>query len=865
MNAGNWTLFNVTSGNTYEWTYCEAYGGTSTAWDAEITLINNSTNANLCFSANGCGTNGNAPYISWTATYTGVVKLLTSQANCTSNTGAPYTTLVWRQANGVQNTAVLGVDVSHYDGTVNWTQVKAVPKVFAWCKATEGLSNTDATFTTNMTNGISAGVIMGGYHFAHPETNSASSEASYFVGVAGSYIHSCALPPVLDLEDPSGGTPLTSAMTSSALTAWVQAWMSAVQTQTGITPVLYTNGSIATYLGSSVKSTYKLWIADPDGSSTAPPANIGGWPAWTFKQYSFTGTVAGISSQVDLNVFNGNMTAFNTFIGCGASVPPVANFTASVTTVCEGQAVTLTDNSTNTPASWSWTTTGGSPAASTSQNPSVTYSTAGTYTVTLVSTNTAGASSPVSQTITVNAVPSVPTINITGSTLTSSSSTGNQWFFNGVAISGATNQTYTAASSGTYTVVVTNSSGCTNTSAPAAYTNNSPPVASFTASSANCAGQTITLTDNSTNTPTSWSWTMTGGSPASSTSQNPSVTYNTAGTYTVTLVASNTAGPSTSVSQTIIINATPAVPTLTLSGSTFTSSAASGNQWYFNGNAISGATVQTYTAVSSGSYGVVVTNSFGCSSTSLDSNFTNNNAPTANFTASAAECTGQSITLTDSSTNTPTSWNWTMPNGTPAVSSLQNPSVTYSTPGTYTVTLAATNSSGTSLPVSQTITVNAGPPIPTVTLTGITLASSSFIGNQWYFNGAIINGAVNQSCTATADGLYTVVVTNSYGCSSTSAGLNYVTGINSIEDKTALTIFPNPSNGVVNINFTGRSENINLEVINNIGQLVHTEKINGCPNGCNNSIEMSSFKKGIYLFRITGDGNIHTKKVLLIE
>src|ERR1051326_8442269 len=82
MNADNYTLFNVTSGNTYEWSYCESCGGVSTAWDAQLTLSDNSNGNNLCFSDNYCGTNGNAPYISWIASFTGVVKLLTSQANC---------------------------------------------------------------------------------------------------------------------------------------------------------------------------------------------------------------------------------------------------------------------------------------------------------------------------------------------------------------------------------------------------------------------------------------------------------------------------------------------------------------------------------------------------------------------------------------------------------------------------------------------------------------------------------------------------------------------------------------------------------------------------------------------------------------
>ncbi len=317
MNADNFTLFNVTAGDVYEWSYCEANGGVSTGWDAQLTLSNYSTSANLCFSDNTCGTSGNAPYISWTATFTGVVQLLTSQSNCLNNTGSPYNTLVWRDASGTVSTTILGIDVSHYDGAITWSMVKADPKVFSWCKATEGTNYTDPTFVTNMTNGAGAGVVMGEYHFGHPITNNATTEANYFVSVAGSYIKACNLPPVLDLEDPSGGPSLTSSLTSSQLTAWVQQWMSAVQTATGIAPILYTNGSIATYLNSSL-NTYGLWIANPNGS-TGPPTNIGVWTTWAFKQYSFTGTVSGISSQVDLNVFNGNMTAFNNLIGCSTS------------------------------------------------------------------------------------------------------------------------------------------------------------------------------------------------------------------------------------------------------------------------------------------------------------------------------------------------------------------------------------------------------------------------------------------------------------------------------------------------------------------------------------------------------------------
>lgn len=70
--------------------------------------------------------------------------------------------------------------------------------------------------------------------------------------------------------------------------------------------------------------------------------------------------------------------------------PPAAQFTASATTVFEGDSVQFTDQSTNTPDSWSWTFSGGTPTASTDQDPIVTYNTAGTYTVSLTASNSAG-------------------------------------------------------------------------------------------------------------------------------------------------------------------------------------------------------------------------------------------------------------------------------------------------------------------------------------------------------------------------------------------------------------------------------------------------------------------------------------------
>ncbi|HEX7415213.1 MAG TPA: GH25 family lysozyme [Bacteroidia bacterium] len=319
MNAGNWTLFNVTSGDIYEWTYCSDFGG-SQAWDPELTLFNNAGGATLCY-ANNCGrTNcSTAPYIRWTATFTGTVRLLTTVSGCLTNTGSPYSTLVWRDASGTVSTQVLGIDISHYQYPINWTQVAGAGVIFAWAKATEGTTYTDADYITNTTSGEAAGIYMGAYHFArpdtHPTTAGAVSEANQFLSVAQPYIVACQLLPALDYE-----TDVSASMTGAQQTAWIESWMNTVHTATGIMPILYTDGSIANQLTSPLASFCHLWIATDNGSPTTAPSayDQAVWnPNWSFNQYSWTLPVSGITSGgVDGDVFNGNITQLRNLMGC---------------------------------------------------------------------------------------------------------------------------------------------------------------------------------------------------------------------------------------------------------------------------------------------------------------------------------------------------------------------------------------------------------------------------------------------------------------------------------------------------------------------------------------------------------------------
>ncbi len=243
--------------------------------------------------------------------------------------------------------------------------------------------------------------------------------------------------------------------------------------------------------------------------------------------------------------------------------PPVAEFSGTPTTLCEGNTVSFTDLSTNTPTGWLWSFPGGTPNSSTSQNPTITYNTAGTYDVTLTASNASGndIETKVGY-ITVTAVPGTAGA-ITGSTSECENATGIPYSISAVA--GSTNYTWGVpagaivvtgqgttnitvnfgTTSGNVSVTPSNSCGNGGSSVKAVTINvcGAAPVAEFSGTPTTlCEGNTVSFTDLSTNTPTGWLWSFPGGTPNSSTAQNPLITYNTAGTYAVTLTASNAFG-----------------------------------------------------------------------------------------------------------------------------------------------------------------------------------------------------------------------------------------------------------------------------------------------------------------------------------
>jgi GH25 family lysozyme M1 (1,4-beta-N-acetylmuramidase) len=194
-----------------------------------------------------------------------------------------------------------GVDVSHYQGTINWSSVKAAGISFAYIKATEGTTYTDPQFSANYLHAYNAKVIRGAYHFAQPGLSSGSAQATYFAGHGGAWsADNLTLPGMLDLEGGCAGLSTTS------MRSWILAFYDTYKSKTTRDVVIYTSPSwwntcTGGWSGMSTKSP--LYVAN--WTTAANPTIPNGFPYATIWQYTDAGSVSGISGRVDRDRFNG--------------------------------------------------------------------------------------------------------------------------------------------------------------------------------------------------------------------------------------------------------------------------------------------------------------------------------------------------------------------------------------------------------------------------------------------------------------------------------------------------------------------------------------------------------------------------------
>lgn len=630
-----------------------------------------------------------------------------------------------------------------------------------------------------------------------------------------------------------------------------------------------------------------------------------------------------VTSPINMALNNRQLT-FASGIVLNISQDPdalVADFVASATRITEGETITFTNLSQNANA-YLWTFTGGNPITSTDENPSVTYAEAGMYSVTLKAaastmellTNAATetkenyiiVTAPSGSDIDVDFEADQTTVQV-GTTVhftshCSSNASAFSWTFDGGDPSTSTNAnpSVTYNTPGVYDVSLRAGSSnimiyvngvtetkrgyITVTEGPVEPPQPDEVVADFVVPSTLPAGQPITMQNRSQNA-TTYFWSFEGATPATSTEENPTITYTHTGTFAITLFVTNGTNNDT---KTVYVNVmdlanadfTASATTINAGESvTFTNTSVNATTyfWTFAGGDPQNSTDvnPTVTYNTPGSYSVTL---FAASENSNDTEtktayITVLPVTSADFVASATEVfVGESVTFTNLSENA-TSFFWSFEGGNPETSTEVNPVVTYNTPGFYNVSLFATNGHGSDLETKteyiyvkaiatadftvDATTVLVGEP---VVFTNLSQNATSY---YWSFPGAepSTSQAENPEVVYQNAGVYSVTLFATNGSSSdmeTKEG--YITVVetvsidNNLENEAS--IYPNPASSVMNVRAEGMQH---ICIFDITGKVVLEKEVSSDYE----TVDVSMLKASAYAVRITTNSGTIVKNIVI--
>lgn len=191
-----------------------------------------------------------------------------------------------------QNTQYRGIDVSAWQGEINFNRVKDAGIEAVYIRAGEGANITDRYFERNYENAKAAGLKYGFYHYVTARTVSeAEEQADFFAALIRSKPYD--MKAAMDFENLSG-------LTADEAVAIAKAYLERLEQRSGHTPAVYSDAYDARTVWRSNLTKYPLWVAD---YGVREPGSIGGWSSWSGFQYSDKGAVSGISGHVDLDYF----------------------------------------------------------------------------------------------------------------------------------------------------------------------------------------------------------------------------------------------------------------------------------------------------------------------------------------------------------------------------------------------------------------------------------------------------------------------------------------------------------------------------------------------------------------------------------
>ena len=190
--------------------------------------------------------------------------------------------------------SVHGIDVSAYQGTINWPEVARNRVRFAFIKASEGATLRDPRFARNWRNARAAGVLCGAYHYFLPNRDG-QLQADLFARTVP--LAPGDLPPVLDVE-------AANFHDVAVLRREVARWLRLIEAHYGVRPILYSNHSFYQRYLAGHFDDYPLWLAHYEVERPTLPRD-----KWIIWQHSDEAYVPGIRGVVDFNVFQGNFEA----------------------------------------------------------------------------------------------------------------------------------------------------------------------------------------------------------------------------------------------------------------------------------------------------------------------------------------------------------------------------------------------------------------------------------------------------------------------------------------------------------------------------------------------------------------------------
>lgn len=587
-------------------------------------------------------------------------------------------------------------------------------------------------------------------------------------------------------------------------------------------------------LNGGASSGSKVFIFD----WTAPAAGTG-----TITFY-FTGAACDADgSEAGDYIYSGSQAI--TELSCVTPAQP-GTITGNAT-VCAGASATYSIASVSGATSYTWTLPSGWTGTSTTTSITATAGTSGGN-ISVTANNSCGSSPArtlaVSATV-INATTTGSDVTCNGAnngSATVNPSGGTSPYTYAWSPSGGTGATASNLSGGTYTVTVTDATGCTATATFSVY----EPTAltgTTSATDATCgnANGTVTVSPSGGVSPYTYVWNTV---PPQTTA---TATGLAAGTYDVTVTDDYgcTLTASATVNQNSTLSATTTQTDITCNGladGTAIVTPAGGTAPYTYAWSPSGGTDSTATNLTAGNYTVTVTDNTGCSySTAVTILEPDPVIADAGTPVVICEGTGSPIGGSPSASGGTGTYTYAWDPAT-ALSSASDPNPVASPATTTDYTLTVTDANGCSSVATTTVGVNAAP-TASITASGDTLYASSGSSYQWYFNTVLMNGETSAFLVPALNGDYTVVVTDGNGCSATSAVFTVgFVGIYSLGADNVFTVYPNPAATVLNVRIADAFVNSRFLVYDIAGQ----EMMNILLTERSQQVDVSSLARGMY-------------------